>query len=158
MSPEQWEAGSQATDIRSDVYSLACVLYTTLTGVPPLHRETVAATMQAQLNETAPPPSSAGAVPATLDTADSASGLTRWRGIGGAAAPHRGHAPSHTFATRPHAAHCRIGSPFSFPEIARPVSENIRSSSGIPCAWTAPRRSTSSARVFPSCERNTASG
>ena len=34
MAPEQWEA-SHDVDIRADVYSLGCTLYTFLVGRPP---------------------------------------------------------------------------------------------------------------------------
>ena len=63
-SPEQLE--SRATDARSDVYALGCVLYAALTGGPPFPRETVPATLLAHLNDPPPRPSRLG-VPAAFD-------------------------------------------------------------------------------------------
>ncbi len=54
MSPEQ-AAGEQNLGARSDVYSLACVLYEMLAGAPPLRGEGARATMAKQVTE-APPP------------------------------------------------------------------------------------------------------
>jgi len=54
MSPEQ-AAGEQDLGARSDVYSLACVLYEMLAGAPPLRGEGARATMAKQVTE-APAP------------------------------------------------------------------------------------------------------
>ena len=51
-SPEQLEG--RAIDRRTDVYALACVLYTSLSGEPPFPRESATATARAHLN--VPPP------------------------------------------------------------------------------------------------------
>ncbi|MEA2249612.1 MAG: hypothetical protein QOH46_4141 [Solirubrobacteraceae bacterium] len=65
MAPEHLR--DDATDARSDVYALGCVLYTTLTGTPPFRRPTVAATITAHLHEAAPRPSATPGVPAAFD-------------------------------------------------------------------------------------------
>lgn len=53
MSPEQCR-GKKA-DVRSEVYSLACVLYEALSGVPPFVGENVLETVQKHIDETAVP-------------------------------------------------------------------------------------------------------
>jgi len=58
-SPEQ--LAGERVDARSDVYSLGCVLYAALTGMPPFPRETVPATLLAHLRDPVPRPSSNGA-------------------------------------------------------------------------------------------------
>ena len=58
-SPEQ--LAGERVDSRSDVYSLGCVLYAALTGVPPFPRETVPATLLAHLRDPIPRPSATGA-------------------------------------------------------------------------------------------------
>ncbi|MDQ3723245.1 MAG: serine/threonine protein kinase, partial [Actinomycetota bacterium] len=58
-SPEQ--LAGERVDARSDVYSLGCVLYAALTGVPPFARETMPATLLAHLRDPIPRPSMKGA-------------------------------------------------------------------------------------------------
>lgn len=53
MSPEQ--CLSQPLDIRSDIYSLGCVMYETLTGVPPHQGDTPFSTMTRHISAAAPP-------------------------------------------------------------------------------------------------------
>ena len=53
MSPEQG-AGSTALDHRSDIYSLACVLYEMLAGEPPFDAPTVQATIVSQMVDEPP--------------------------------------------------------------------------------------------------------
>jgi len=54
MSPEQ-AAGDTDLDARSDVYSLACVVYEALTGAPPFAGSSARATIALHLTEPAPP-------------------------------------------------------------------------------------------------------
>lgn len=54
MSPEQVE--NRPVDGRSDVYSLAIVAYTMLTGRPPFHAEAPQATLYAQVHQPLPDP------------------------------------------------------------------------------------------------------
>jgi serine/threonine protein kinase/Flp pilus assembly protein TadD len=54
MSPEQTE-GERGVDARADQYSLACVLYELLAGVPPFTGPTVAAVLSRQLLDPVPP-------------------------------------------------------------------------------------------------------
>ncbi|MBW3607421.1 MAG: protein kinase [Actinobacteria bacterium] len=58
-SPEQ--LAGERVDARSDVYSLGCVLYASLTGLPPFARETVPATLLAHMRDPVPRPSTKGA-------------------------------------------------------------------------------------------------
>ena len=54
VAPEQIEG--KEVDGRADQYSLACLLYESLTGVPPFHRTSDAATLFAHLEERPPAP------------------------------------------------------------------------------------------------------
>jgi predicted Ser/Thr protein kinase len=65
MAPEHLR--SEATDARSDVYALACVLHAALTGTPPFRRPTVAATITAHMHDPPPRPSETPGVPAAFD-------------------------------------------------------------------------------------------
>jgi serine/threonine-protein kinase len=56
MSPEQCRGGGDL-DLRSDIYSLGCVLFCILTGRPPFQSEHVGDLIVAHLREPAPPPS-----------------------------------------------------------------------------------------------------
>lgn len=66
MAPERFN--DAPADARSDVYSLACVLYQSITGSKPFDGDTAASLIHAQLNLVPPAPSSMGAaVPQELD-------------------------------------------------------------------------------------------
>jgi Protein kinase domain len=65
MAPEHLRG--EATDARSDVYALACVLHAALTGTPPFRRPTVAATITAHMYDPPPRPSDTPGVPAAFD-------------------------------------------------------------------------------------------
>jgi hypothetical protein len=58
-APEQIEG--KEVDARTDVYSLACVLYESLTGTPPFHRASEVAVLNAHLHD--PPPRLTKALP-----------------------------------------------------------------------------------------------
>jgi serine/threonine-protein kinase len=69
MSPEQ-AAGEGEVDARSDVYSLACVLYEMLTGEPPHKGRSAVATMASRLHSDAVPASRLRpGIPAAVDQA-----------------------------------------------------------------------------------------
>jgi|GEM_PF-544719 len=53
MSPEQ--AGAGSVEERSDIYSLGCLMYECLSGVPPFRGDTAVATMMMHRNDTPPP-------------------------------------------------------------------------------------------------------
>lgn len=66
IAPERLLGGP--TDHRVDVYSLACLVYETLTGLPPFQADEIAALMYAHLSREPPRPSErVPTVPASLD-------------------------------------------------------------------------------------------
>jgi serine/threonine protein kinase len=66
VAPEQIRG--EKVDPRADVYSLGCVLYECLVGVPPFRRESEAATLWAHIQEPAPKPSATNSsVPTELN-------------------------------------------------------------------------------------------
>src|SRR5499425_868700 len=69
MSPEQ-AAGDRTLDARSDIYSLASVLYEMLAGEPPFTGPTMQSMIVKRLTE--PPPSVRGARPAVPEAVDQA--------------------------------------------------------------------------------------
>ncbi|HEY9677945.1 MAG TPA: serine/threonine-protein kinase [Drouetiella sp.] len=59
MSPEQCRG--ESVDERSDVYSVACVMYEMITGIPPFKADTAVLTIYKHVNEEAVPPSQVSA-------------------------------------------------------------------------------------------------
>ena len=66
MSPEQCRG--MTLDARSDIYSLGCVLYESLTGVPPFKGESAVATILQHLDKKVPTPDKQYNIPAPLMT------------------------------------------------------------------------------------------
>jgi serine/threonine-protein kinase len=69
MSPEQ-ASGETGLDLRSDIYSLACVVYEMLAGAPPFHSDSPRSIMTRHLTE--PPPRIRGLrpdIPASVEAA-----------------------------------------------------------------------------------------
>jgi Protein kinase domain len=65
MSPEHLRG--ERTTARSDVYAVGCLLYCCLSGQPPFHRATGAATILAHLDDAPPRPSDTAGVPTAFD-------------------------------------------------------------------------------------------
>ncbi len=68
MSPEQCRGGSKVVDGRSDIYSLGCILYEALCGVPPFVRDGMGDLIVAHVSEAPEPPRArAPATPLAVD-------------------------------------------------------------------------------------------
>ncbi len=67
MSPEQVRGEVRAVDARSDVFSLGCVLYRCLAGVPAFAGDSLAVLAKILVDEVPPPSSHVASVPRSLD-------------------------------------------------------------------------------------------
>jgi eukaryotic-like serine/threonine-protein kinase len=65
MAPELWEG--QSADERSDLYSVGCVLYELLTGLPPFTGDTLTAIMGQHMNVPPIPPRDRAGIPQDLE-------------------------------------------------------------------------------------------
>lgn len=86
MSPEQ-ASGEPDIDLRSDIYSLACVTYEMLAGVPPFHGDSPRSIMTRHLTETPPRirgvrPELPGAVEEALERAMAKDPAGRFSSVG----------------------------------------------------------------------------
>ena len=103
MSPEHLRG--EMTDARSDVYSLGCLLYTCLTGSPPFHRDSAAATILAQIEDSPPPASLTEGVPRQFDAVISRALAKRpggrYQSAGELGRAAQTAAEGHSFVTRP---------------------------------------------------------